>query len=260
MQLEKHENKKIKNIYIAVFIFIMLILMSVSFLVGRLSVYIFPPEEQLMINIDLSTKVEDNIREIDLFNTSYLNDSGEVTVESQNGENVVAPGTEGKYIFKIKNTGLRPVDYDIDVFSEIEEKYKDIPVEVRVWKYDGGWISNKAGEWQPLSNSNIASSNDYLNVGREHYYTVYWRWNFDGDDNLDTWFGDEASKEDIPFKVYIETTASESTSPEIDNGTCFPWWIIGLLLIFIGLLIFLILLKRKKEENEDDENENKENN
>ena len=69
---------------------------------------------------------------VEIFRTSYENGEGVITAKSDDGEKIVAPGTDNSYTFKLKNTGNVPVKYWLDVDAYITPGDKMIPIESRL--------------------------------------------------------------------------------------------------------------------------------
>ena len=76
-------------------------------------------------------------KNVNIFSASYQNDSGEVTVLSQDGTNVIAPGVTTTYKFTMQNNGNMAVVYetDLDFILKIGEERKtdfEFPLKVRL--------------------------------------------------------------------------------------------------------------------------------
>jgi hypothetical protein len=74
---------------------------------------------------------------IDLFQSSYENANGEVTVKSGEEDKVIAPGTSGTYSFSVENTGSTPLDYQLWLEKAFQVTGADgetvtLPVQVRL--------------------------------------------------------------------------------------------------------------------------------
>ena len=130
---------------------------------------------------------------IDVFDKFYKSNS---VVTVKGNENVVAPGTYGEYIFKLKNKGNVAMDYvlDVKVNSDIE-----LPIEYCLTYYDGREVGFK--------DTGTIAEDCYV------YYVFNWKWKFDGDDKWDTLLG---NMEDIDCKVVFSVKAS--VSDEVGSG------------------------------------------
>lgn len=252
---EKQKRYDSKNILIALFVFLLTLIISISFLVDRLSIYFFEPTETSCVRIEFDGLREDeaflktwtNIREIDLFNEYYKNNNGDITVESDNKQNVIAPGTSGKYILKLENRSNKHVDYVIAFTSKaIDDR---IPVQIRIEKYTGGWISLSKGEWKNLKDSFIEISEGLLDDKSKDYYIINWKWDYDGNDKIDTELGNLATKEELSLKLVAKIESRERLVPTHKHNICclFSW--IAVLFVVIIIIDWFKKVWRKKHEN-----------
>lgn len=205
-----------------------------------------------------------NETEIEIFKAAYENESGEITVKSESGDAVIAPGTENSTVFKLKNTGNVPLDYYVNLnltISTSNEEFK-IPIEIRLSRYDGTWIVGNAEEY--VNVYQVASSGDagVLGPGKYIYYTLDWMWPFEGEgdtviaDIFDTALGNLKVEEELVFVVELESYATEAV-PGSDGGIVIPQtgdtnnmslWIClgaGALVLLLALIVWV-----KKSEKE----------
>ena len=148
--------------------------------------------------------------DIDLFHTSYKNADGIVTVESANDDSIVAPGTEGKYTFSVKNTGKKAVDCKVWMETQVDFSFSGIPFQVRLSNSDG-WLVGGEDTWENARELNDVSVTEYIPVGKSVDYTMYWRWPFEEDiDMQDTNMGNITATEEMNYTMTIHTQATES--------------------------------------------------
>ncbi len=187
--------------------------------------------------------------QVEIFKVAYENGEGIVTAESFNGDKIVAPGTENSYIFKLKNTSGEIAHYTLNVDAYITPGDKMIPIEARLSRYDGKWIVGGAENWVDVPTLDTASDESSLMPGRYAYYTLDWRWPFEGNDELDTYLGNLATQEDITITIVISTTAvmAGPDDPIIEEGLVPPdtgdnsilsVWIS----LAVGAAVFLIII------------------
>ena len=153
---------------------------------------------------------------VELFRTSYENDAGEVTVLSNNGDKVIAPGTKNSYTFKLRNTGAAALDYTVDVSAFFTSTNEDIPMEVRISRYDGKWIVGDEESFIPVEELEHIEDSATLERGKFTYYTLEWYWPFESGGNgdaIDTALGQVTVTQNLSFSLLIETTAERSTNP-----------------------------------------------
>jgi len=203
--------------------------------------------------------------EVEIFKSSYVNGVNEITVNSDNGDSLIAPGTMNSYTFKLKNTGDVALKYTVNVDVFVSPSGIKIPVVARLNRYDGSWISGSADEYVDLSVLDGAEDSDLLSVNCYTYYTLDWMWPFEnGQDEFDTWLGNHASDEDLTLTIVINTIAEATEDYFLQSGIKAPntgddstlgvW--IGCTVVSLVALIALILMKKKNEDDsEAEENE-----
>lgn len=161
--------------------------------------------------------------EVEIFRASYENGEGIVTAESFDGKKIVAPGTENSYTFKLKNTGNTGIYYTLEIDAYITPGDEMIPIESRVSRHDGKWIAGGNESWVEIPVLDSAEDHYALSAGRYAYYTLDWRWPFEGDDENDTRLGNLAMEEDITVTIVITTTAvSAEDDPDLEEGLVPP--------------------------------------
>ena len=209
--------------------------------------------------------VWDTNTQIDLFNVSYENAEQIITVKSEDGTKVIAPGTENTYTFKLKNTGNVALDYTVEIEAYFEPADISIPITGRICRYDGSWVAGGKDSFATVAELNQAVDSATLGAGKFTYYTLDWIWPFEGEnDELDTLLGNLAAQQDITFTIVIKTTATESSDPNDDSGITPPktgdnsnltLWI-GLMIFSFVMIIFLIFAALKEKRRDEAEAEN----
>ncbi len=159
---------------------------------------------------------------VDIFSESYLG-SGKYnkheTVESVDGDKVVAPGTEGTYRFTIENTSLMPMYYEL-TFDSWNKGFKyQIPLEARVSNEKGEYLFGSATEWADFNDLPQCKDSKTLDVGKSMTYTLDWRWTFhrDWEDWSDTALGNQSSYNEFHNYDWIECGVKIMTYAEIDE-------------------------------------------
>lgn len=193
--------------------------------------------------------------DIEIFRVSYENGSGQVTVNSENGEKLLAPGTENRYCFALENTGANPVKFTMSMEAYFSDGTHVIPVEARVSSHEGAYLCGSAEGFAPVMELNGVYDSGSLRPGYIMPYTLQWRWPFEGDDEYDTMLGNLAVEEDISLTIVIRTTASYTP----DGGSGIPKTgdtsNIGLMLTIMvgsGTALLLLLIPRRKREGKDE--------
>ena len=193
---------------------------------------------------------------VEIFKVSYENGEQVITVKSDDGNKVIAPGTENTYTFKLKNTGDVAMDYTVEIDAYFAPADITIPITARICRYDGKWVAGNKDVYSDVSTLNKATDSSTLGRGKFTYYTLDWVWPFEsGNDELDTLLGSMANEQDITFTIVIKTTATESDNPNADGGITPPqtgdnsnltMWI-ALMFGSLILMLFLILTNEKEK-------------
>lgn len=194
---------------------------------------------------------------VEIFRISYENGEAKVTVLSDRGDKVIAPGTENSYMFKLKNTGNVVLDYELDINAYVNRGDITIPVIARVNRYDGEWIVGGAEEWVDVPTLDSTTDKHTLGIGRFSWYTLDWKWPYEsGDDDFDTYLGNLAVSEDITFTIVIETVATVNENPNYIGGVVpstgdnSNTWLYASLAGGSMLILLILLYKRRDDEDE----------
>ena len=194
--------------------------------------------------------------QVEIFRVSYVNGEKVITVNSGNGDKVIAPGTENSYTFKLKNTGNVALDYTVEVDAYFTPADIEIPITGRLNRYDGTWVIGGKDEYAKVPVLDTAEDNATLGAGKYTYYTLDWLWPFEsGNDELDTMLGNLAVDQELTFTIVIKTTATESSNPYDDSGITPPQtgdntnltlWIV-LAVSSFAMMIFLLFYQNKEK-------------
>ena len=191
--------------------------------------------------------------QVEIFKISYVNGENEVTVHSDGEDKLIAPGTENSYTFKLKNTGNTMAHYELNVEAYISPDGVDIPVDVRLSREDGLWLTGDLNEFVDVLNLNDVYDRDDLKPGRVVSYTLDWMWPFESErDDLDTLLGNRAVDEDLTLTIVINTLATVDPAPNTGDDSSLGLWL-GLTCASFVLLIILILIKKKREDDADED-------
>ena len=147
--------------------------------------------------------------EVEIFRLAYVNGEGVVTVNSGNGDKVIAPGTSNTYEFTLQNSGDVPLEYTLTMNASFTNEEYAIPVVVRVVDEGGNYLLGSAEEQVEVLRLDEVNKTAALSAGYEQTYILEWEWPFEqGDDEYDTLLGDLAvAGEDIALTIEIRTEA-----------------------------------------------------
>ena len=197
-------------------------------------IILIPKEPSLEVN-DTNGTVWETSTDIEIFKMSYTNEAGEVTVSSLGKDKLIAPGTQNEYKFYVKNNGNVALDFEVLFFATFTENglpiymsHVDFPIELRISNQTGAYIVGSEKHWMHISDmadtTDFGIIEDYTVddgiVGKDSYYayTIEWRWAYDGDDELDTMFGNAAEDKDLALALNIVTHAEQSANAGATGG------------------------------------------
>ncbi len=161
--------------------------------------------------------VWNGLTNVELFNISYENGEGKITVDGGDTK-VVAPGTYGSYSFTLDNPGEFALEYSLDLSAFWGFSQCEIPIKVRFRTAEGDYAVGSADSYEDVINLNGYMCDSTLGAGRQHTYVLEWEWAFEGDDEYDTFLGNVALEQEVTLTIQIETNAKQSTDPDNSSG------------------------------------------
>lgn len=211
--------------------------------------------EKLTANPGFQVEDENTIwsgqTDVEIFRASYENGEGKVTIQSGNGDKVIAPGTSNEYNFTLHNTGNVALDYTLRVEAYFSNGEYAIPVEARLVDYTGQYLVGSADSYADVLDLNDVDISGCISAGYIAPYTLQWQWPFDGEDEYDTFLGNLAGQEDLTLTIEIHTTAEYGGEGGLpDTGDNSRLMVPAVLMVgsFGGLLLVLLLPKRQRRE------------
>ena len=173
---------------------------------------------------------------VDIFRASYTGADGAVTVNSDDGERLLAPGTEGSYRFTLENNGKLPLRYLLTFESWQEGAEEPLPVDVRIASERGDYLLGSAAKWADASQIGEARDEQELEAGKGLRYTLEWRWVFEEPDmdERDTALGDQTVAQPIVLGLRILTEA-EQLGGESGGGRA--WSLVNLICTVLTLAV-----------------------
>ncbi len=175
-----------------------------------------------------------NQENVDIFKSNYENGEGQITVASQNGDKVIAPGTTTKYMFALFNDGNVALKYETDIdFSLLANGNEatnadEFPLLVRLsTDEDGGrYLIGSETEWVSVSKAKIDSYVSQLGASSYENFTLEIKWEYEGgNDEFDTLLGNLSAEGvadgngGLLITMGINTVAEEHIDPEAKGGT-----------------------------------------
>lgn len=204
-------------------------------------------------------------KEIQVFCAEYDND-GKITVKSDYGNQVVAPGTENSYDLYVRNVGKVPISYVLEEQShitvDVNGKQTEIPIKANFIDPNNNYLLGKENEADSLAKLDGVKDSSGLSPQHQAKYTLYWSWPFDGDDEFDTLLGNLAAEgEELTVKVAFSVTASYDPNAEggaLITGDSSNIGLLAALFVISAFTLIILLFWRKREQDEENSQTHKE--
>lgn len=163
-------------------------------------------------NVDTAT----GVAELSLFSSSYQN------VASENGDNVIAPGTDGKNIIRLKNDASQPITY-VAVMYRIKEA-DTLPVTPALADDDAFTPTASYPLPEGITDEQVVSAvTGTVDADALQDFDITWQWAYyesDARDQADTALGNKAARasaDEVLAGLYI--VVEEDTSSSDPNGS-----------------------------------------
>ena len=196
-------------------------------------------------------------KEIQVFYAEYGKD-GEITVKSDFGDKVVAPGTENSYNLYVRNVGKVPISYILEAESritvDVNGQQTEIPIEASFYTPRSSYLLGGEESLENLGKLDGVKDSSGLSPDHQAKYTLCWSWPFDGDDEFDTLLGNLAAEgEELTVKVAFNVTAAYDPnagggSPITGGSSNIGLWVALFVISTFTLIIQLFLRKREQDE------------
>ena len=252
---EESKQKKSKGTLLWVLLVIILFLFLFTTILLGNRLYELTTRDQHTVDLGLG----DLDGSIDLFKIEYENETGEITVQGLNADNVVAPGTVVGYDLRLRNTGDVVIDFimnpTVDFFTDDQ-----VPVEFKIKDDYDNYILGSDTQWVNSDSMNALDHRGRIHPGEVFTYHVTWRWVFEvseDQDAYDTYLGDQGGEFIPGVSVGIEVEASENPLPIKSNshmmhllgegfGCCWCCWLVWILLLILLLTLIRVWFLRRK--------------
>ena len=250
---EKRKKSRSTLLWVVLVIVLFLFLLTSVILGSRL--YEMATRDQHTVDLGLG-ELDGSI---ELFRIEYENQSGEITVQGINAENVVAPGTTVGYDVRLRNNDDVIIDFlmtpTVEFLSEDE-----VPVEFKILDDYGNYILGDEETWVGIGEMNALAHRGQIHPGEVFTYHVVWQWLFevsDDQDAYDTYLANQNGQMLPGVAVGIETEAVANPKPVKSNahmmhllgegfGCCWCCWLVWILLLVMLLLLVRIWFLRRK--------------
>lgn len=198
---------------------------------------------------------ENGVAKLNLFDSVYEN------VKSINGDKIIAPGTKGSDIVRLKNSGTTPVEYMAILYRVYADR--ELPLEVKLEGNDFTEVSQYVLP-DGVTDDQIVSAVKGNVKGNEIIdFDISWSWGFGDDFNEDTdieetLIADNETEESVTVGLYIVVKDEKFNSFDVDeDGFIVPdvpitgdssyiGIYVALIIISLCILIFLLVEKKKR--------------
>lgn len=256
-QLHTDTKKKQKRpgttvLWVLLVIFLFLFLLTTIVLGSRL--YEMATRDKYSVDLGMGMDGQ-----IDLFKIEYANETGEITVQGANGENVVAPGTSVDYNIRLKNRDEVVIDFVMT--PNVRFLNGDaVPVRFKLMDSYGNYLLGSDTEWVTPETMNGVVHKGSIHPGEIFNYFLTWEWVFevsDSQDDYDTYLGNQNGEvlPGVEVSILTESTANVNVQKHTGHtmhlmgenfGCCWCCWLVWvLLMVILAMLGWVCYLRRK---------------
>lgn len=193
---------------------------------------------------DRNTQVDLNgVAQLSLFESIYEN------VNSNQGDNVFAPGTKKESIVRLVNKENTKIRYTVVVYYESTND--QLPLDVYLG--DGNFNDVQYNNYPDTidSNSIVRVVSGELEKNRMQEFDICWEWKFEGeelDDFIDTYFGNQAANDvadrvSVGFYIVVEADGTTIHPGSASTGD-YTMIVIDLFIMVISGLVLLWCMRK----------------
>ncbi len=233
-RVKKEREKKsfiIKPVWLALLLiaFVCMILLSLGVLALKIGNFL-PENTDVIFLVPKDPSFETGDRKgvwetqtrVDIFSSSYVNGENQTTVLSQNGDNLIAPGTRLAYRFCAYNDGNMAMAYEL-VFSFSlslggSPSAAAFPLLIRLSRANGEYLAGNEESFLPLPSKAQWGYEGILGASSYEEFTLEIEWAFEGHDELDTALGIGATKVPVDLQFNVESFAQTHSDPMEKGG------------------------------------------
>lgn len=160
---------------------------------------------------------------IPIFQSSYQNGENAITVLSETGDNIIAPGTVMSYDFCICNEGNIAIAYQLNFSFLLEINQEQLnaeqfPLSVRLKRKDAEYVLGDENTWIEIRSDKMAQYKGTLGVNSYEHFVLEIQWVFEGDDVLDTVLGNQSAQSPVSLYFDVESYAEMHSDSKAKGG------------------------------------------
>ena len=185
-------------------------------------IYFITPKNPNMFTEDDEGRWDVN-GDIQLFSSHYVNGGMETTVLSENGDAIIAPGSCSTYSFCMYNNGNVALSYDVSLQFNLKidgvlANAQSFPLSIRLKRTDGTYLIGREDKWISLSAGVNNRIDGILGASSYEKFTLEILWEFDGNDELDTYLGNVVSNMPVDLRFEIGSYAESIYDTQAEGG------------------------------------------
>lgn len=182
-----------------------------------------------------------NSTDIDLFKMSYTNSYQNITINTEQHDKIIAPGSENSYTFEVKNISNKTIDYTLDIL--VNSYPFHVPIQSRIKENNGRWIIGSEDIYMPIEYLNDVKETIRLANNTTTYYTIEWKWPFESsNDEYDTYLGNYENAS-VNILINVNAKANENETVNTSDSSQLNTYILLLCGSVIGLLFLIKSIK-----------------
>lgn len=258
VQTETNQKKQAPWVWVLLVIFVILFLLTTVVLGSRL--YELATRDKYTVDLGIDAGADGAL---ELFKIEYANETGDITVQGANGQNVIAPGTTVSYDIRLRNRE----DVTIDFLMTPQIRYltgNPVPLQVKLSDSYGNYLLGSDTEWVSVDELNSVAHKGAIHQGEVFTYHLSWQWVFEtGEegDVYDTQLGNGNGEPGVEISILTESSANPAKEKHVFNmmhllgegfGCCWCCYLVWLLLlVIVALLVWIWRLRKRLNEQAD---------
>ena len=160
--------------------------------------------------------------QFNLFSSQYANHEGTITVKSDSGTTIIAPGTSNNSTFTLTNNSAATMSATIIFGSPFSSTVSaDFPLQIKLKDSAGNYVLGSDTSWESIAKLEGATITDTFEANETKTYEIPWQWPYDsGNDAVDTKYGKLAAEgaEAPQININFDISEYEITAATGDNS------------------------------------------